>query len=53
MNVYGKTNERDNVAVYRDCGTVPHHGRFHVVVDEQIILSTKVESVALTEFDEV
>ncbi len=46
-------DERNCLSVERDTTNVPADGRFHVLVDGEIVLSTRVEAAALAEFEDV
>lgn len=48
-----KTDAKYGVSVQRGTPAVPDDGRYHVVVDGEIMLSTRVEALALAEFDEI
>jgi hypothetical protein len=48
-----KADAKYGVSIQRGTSLVPNDGRYHVVVDGQIVLSTNVEAAAIAEFDEV
>lgn len=47
-----KSDSKHGVSIQRGTEDVPNDGMFHVVVDDQIVLSTKVEAAALAEFED-
>jgi hypothetical protein len=47
------TDERNRLSVEKATDNVPDDGRFHVLVDGQIVLSTRVEAAAVAEFEGV
>lgn len=52
MTGWEKTDERNGLSVQKGTPHVPSDGRYHLLVDGKIVLSTKVESLALLEFEE-
>lgn len=46
-------DERNCISVEKGTAKVPDDGRFHVLVDNEIVLSTRVEAAALAEFEDV
>lgn len=47
-----KIDARRGVAIHRGTEDVPRDGRYHVIVDGEIIFSTRVETAALIEYEE-
>lgn len=52
MNRVDEEDEKHRVALKRGTEDVPNDGRYHVIVDGEIILSTRVEYAARLEFQE-
>lgn len=52
MDGWVKSDPKHNVSIQRETENVPNDGRYHVVVDGEIVLSTKVEAAALVEFED-
>lgn len=52
MDAWDKVDAKHGVAVRRGTPDVPADGRFHVLVDDQVVYSTAVEAAALIAFEE-
>jgi hypothetical protein len=48
-----RADAKYGVSIQRGTSTVPDDGRYHVVVDGEIVLSTNVEAAAIAEFDDI
>jgi hypothetical protein len=48
-----KVDDKHGVSIQRGTSAVPDDGRYHVVLDGEIVLSTNVEAYAIAEFDEI
>jgi hypothetical protein len=46
-------NSRYGVSIQKGTSSVPDDGRYHVVADGEIVLSTGVEAAAIAEFDDI
>jgi len=46
-------DRRHGVGIQRGTPEVPDDGRYHVVVDGEIVFSTKVEAAAIAEYDDI
>lgn len=53
MSGWQKVDARYGLSVERGTTGVPDDGRYHVVVDGEIVFSTKVEAAAVAEFDDL
>ena len=53
MDRFQLRDERLNLSVEKGTDSVPHDGRFHVLADGKIVLSTGVEAAALAEFEDL
>lgn len=53
MAAWQKTDEKSGVSVQFGTSEVPDDGRYHVLVDGELVLSTKVKNAALAEFEDV
>ena len=53
MSGWEKADAKYGVSIQRGTSAVPDDGRYHVVVDGVIVLSTRVEALALVEYDEI
>jgi hypothetical protein len=53
MDGFQLRDERLNLSVEKGTETVPNDGRFHVLAEGQIVLSTRVEAAALAEFEDL
>ena len=45
-------DERNGLSIEKGTENVPDDGRFHVLVDGEIVLSTGVEAAAIAEFED-
>jgi hypothetical protein len=52
MEAWERVDAKHDVAVKRGTDDVPADGRFHVLVDGEIVFSTGVETAALLMYDE-
>lgn len=52
MSGWTKSDPKHGVAIHRGTDEVPADGRYHVIVDGKIVLSTRVEAAALIEYEE-
>lgn len=52
MDEYRFGDARRGVTVERGTDSVPNDGRYHVLLDGEIVLSTKVEAAALAVYEE-
>jgi len=52
MEVYNKSDVKYGIAIKKGTDDVPDDGRFHVIVDGEIVVSTGVEAAALIEYEE-
>lgn len=52
MTGWERTDAKHGVSIQRGTPAVPDDGRYHVFIDGEIVLSTKVEALAIAEFDE-
>lgn len=52
MDPVEEVDEKRAVAIKRGTTDVPDDGRYHVIVDGEIVLSTRVETAARIEFQE-
>jgi len=50
---YERTDSKYGLSVEKGTDRVPDDGRYHVIVDGETVLSTRVEALALVEFDEI
>jgi hypothetical protein len=48
-----KADSKYGVSIQKGTSFVPDDRRYHVVVDGEIVLSTRVEAAAIAEFEEV
>jgi hypothetical protein len=48
-----KADSKYGVSIEKGTSGVPDDGKYHVVVDGEIVLSTRVEAAAIAEFEEV
>jgi hypothetical protein len=46
------SDERHRLSIEKGTENVPDDGRFHVLVDGEIVLSTRVEAAAIAEFED-
>ncbi len=46
-------DERHRLSVEKGTENVPDDGRFHVLADGEIVLSTRVEAAAMAEFEDL
>lgn len=53
MTGWQLTDERNSLSVEKGTENVPDDGRFHVLVDGAIVLSTRVEAAAVAEFEDL
>ncbi|WP_133119200.1 hypothetical protein [Mycolicibacterium agri] len=53
MTGWERADARYGVSIQRGTSAVPDDGRYHVVVDGEIVLSTKVEAAAIAEFEDI
>lgn len=53
MTGWERNDAKYGLSIQRGTPEVPNDGRYHVVVDSEIVLSTKVEAAAIAEFDEL
>lgn len=53
MSGWERVDAKYGVSVQRGTADVPDDGRYHVVVDGEIVLSTRVEAAAIAEFDDL
>lgn len=53
MSGWVESDQRYGVSVQRGTPDVPDDGRYHVVVDGEIVLSTRVEAAALAEYHDI
>jgi hypothetical protein len=53
MSGWVKADAKCGVSIERGTPEVPDDGRYHVVVDGEIVLSTNVEAAALAEFEDI
>lgn len=53
MTGWEQTDTKHSVSIQRDTPAVPADGKYHVLVDGEIVLSTSVEAAAIAEFEDV
>lgn len=53
MTGWQLADKRNSLSVERGTKNVPDDGRFHVLADGEIVLSTRVEAAAVAEFEDL
>jgi hypothetical protein len=53
MSAWRIADERIGLSVEKGTPAVPDDCRYHVVVDGEIVLSTRVEAAAIAEYDDI
>lgn len=53
VTAWERVDAKYGVSIQRGTSSVPDDGRYHVVVDGEVVLSTTVEAAAIAEFDEI
>ncbi|WP_131820952.1 hypothetical protein [Mycobacterium intracellulare] len=53
MSGWERVDRKFGVSIERGTSAVPDDDRYHVVVDGEIVLSTRVEALAIAEFEEI